>query len=352
MLTGSVPFPRDSQIAVMHAHLADPPPRATSGNPSLPTEVDEVIARAMAKEPENRYRSCRELASAAHAALSRSGGEAAQGGPMILDWDSSSYTNPDVTQPNSFYQSDRAETVLGGGVVASADLADTMIPDNAAISSPGVTAPAPRGPRSKRGIAVGAAVLAVIIGLVVAGRLVLGGGQSQHTTVAAAPSTAPAEPTAAHSGPWQAYDFVANTLPGLMPDTPSGVSYQGGSCHAVNGRFDPIDKLEADVPVARIMCTPKGTQSSYIANYIAICSRDRTPQTLAGVADGLTSVHNEQWSRGGGSGALIYGDFEGAGALAIAFDSPTRNFCSIVVNGNAGTSGQDVYDHWFQDAPL
>src|ERR1700742_4234087 len=44
MLTGSVPFPRDSQIAVMHAHLADPPPRVTAGNPSLPAEMDDVIA--------------------------------------------------------------------------------------------------------------------------------------------------------------------------------------------------------------------------------------------------------------------------------------------------------------------
>jgi serine/threonine protein kinase len=363
MLTGSVPFPRDSQIAVMHAHLADPPPRVTLGNPSLPTEMDDVIARAMAKEPEHRYRSCRELASAAQAALSRSGGEAGPGRAAILDWDSSSYTHPNapnipVTQPNSFFQSERAATVLGAG--ASADLANTVVPDygvptlqpGSQSSSPAASSHAPRRPRSKRAIIVGAAVLAVVIGVVVAGRLALGGGQSQHTPVAATSSATPAEPTAAHTGPWQAYDFVAKTLPGLMPDTPSGVSYQGGTCQAINARFDPIDQLETGVPVARIICRPKGAQSSYIANYIVICSSDRTPQTLAGVADGLTAVRNEQWSRGGGSGQIIYGDHEGAGALALSFDSPSRNFCSVVANGNNGTSGQDVYDHWFRDAPL
>jgi serine/threonine-protein kinase len=187
---------------------------------------------------------------------------------------------------------------------------------------------------------------------VVAGRFAFGVGQSQHTPVAATSSAAPAEPTAAHTGPWQAYDFVANTLPGLMPDTPSGVSYQGGTCQAINARFDPIDQLETGVPVARIMCRPKATQSSYIANYIVICSSDRTPQTLAGVADGLTAVRNEQWSRAGGSGQVIYGDHNGAGALAVSFDNPSRSFCSVVANGNDGTSGQDVYDHWFRDAPL
>jgi serine/threonine protein kinase len=366
MLTGSVPFPRDSQIAVMHAHLADPPPRVTLGNPSLPTEMDDVIARAMAKEPEHRYRSCRELASAAQAALSRSGGEAGPGRAMILDWDSSSYTHPNAsnipaTQPNSLFQSDRATTVLGGGAGASADLANTMVPDYRApavqpgsqfTSPPAVSAHAPRTRRSKRGIVVGTAVLAVVIGLVVAGRFAFGVGQSQHTPVAAASSAAPAEPTAAHTGPWQAYDFVANTLPGLMPDTPSGASYQGGTCQAINARFDPIDQLETGVPVARIMCRPKAAQSRYIANYIVICSSDRTPQTLAGVADGLTAVRNEQWSRAGGSGQVIYGDHNGAGALAVSFDNPSRNFCSVVANGNDGTSGQDVYDHWFRDAPL
>jgi serine/threonine protein kinase len=355
MLTGSVPFPRDSQIAVMHAHLADPPPRVTVVNPSLPTEMDDVIARAMAKEPEHRYRSCRELASAAHAALSRSGGGEGPGSATIVDWDSLSHTHPNasnipVTQPNSLFQSDRAATVLGGGAAPSADLANTLVPD---YRAPAVQpAHAPRRPRSKRGILIGAAVLAVVIGLVVAGRFAFGVGQSQQTPVAAKSSAAPAESTAAHTGPWQAYDFVANTLPGLMPDTPSGASYQGGTCQPINARFDPIDQLETGVPVARIMCRPKATQSSYIANYIVICSSDRTPQTLAGVADGLTAVRNEQWSRAGGSGQVIYGDHNGAGALAVSFDNPSRNFCSVVANGNDGTSGQDVYDHWFRDAPL
>ena len=199
---------------------------------------------------------------------------------------------------------------------------------------------------------IGGAVLAVVIGLLVAGRLAFWGGQPQNTRVAATTSATPAEPTAA-AGPWQAYDFVAKALPGLMPDTPSGTAYQGATCQPVNARFDPVDQLEKAVPVARIMCRPaRGAQSSYIANYIFVCSSDRTPQTLAGVADGLSAARNEQWSRGSGSGQVIYGTHNGAGAVAVSFDSPARNFCSVVANGNDGTSGQDVYDHWFRDAPL
>ncbi|MBY8855461.1 serine/threonine protein kinase [Nocardia sp. CA2R105] len=69
MLTGSTPFPRPTAAAVMAAHLIDPPPRPSALNPALPPQLDEVVARAMAKKPDDRYRSCGELAAAAWAAL-------------------------------------------------------------------------------------------------------------------------------------------------------------------------------------------------------------------------------------------------------------------------------------------
>ena len=50
-LTGVVPFPKDSEAAVLYAHMADPPPRVSDHRPELPGTLDEVMARAMAKEP-------------------------------------------------------------------------------------------------------------------------------------------------------------------------------------------------------------------------------------------------------------------------------------------------------------
>jgi hypothetical protein len=69
MLTGSVPFPRDSPGAVMYAHLSEPPPRPSLGNTSVPTAFDAVIAKAMAKQPDERFSSCGAFAAAASAAL-------------------------------------------------------------------------------------------------------------------------------------------------------------------------------------------------------------------------------------------------------------------------------------------
>ncbi len=58
-LTGTLPFDRTSDIAALYAHLEDPVPVASRRNPSLPTEVDAVLAHAMAKDPAQRYASCR-----------------------------------------------------------------------------------------------------------------------------------------------------------------------------------------------------------------------------------------------------------------------------------------------------
>ena len=69
MLTGTVPFRRETPLAVMHAHLTAPPPRPTDANPALPQAIDAVIARALAKRPDDRYPSCRAFADAAAAAF-------------------------------------------------------------------------------------------------------------------------------------------------------------------------------------------------------------------------------------------------------------------------------------------
>ncbi|MFC6013326.1 serine/threonine-protein kinase [Nocardia lasii] len=69
LLTGFVPFQRESAAALISAHMIEPPPRASAANPALPPALDAVIARAMAKNPDDRFASCGQLADAAVAAL-------------------------------------------------------------------------------------------------------------------------------------------------------------------------------------------------------------------------------------------------------------------------------------------
>ncbi|MFF2552147.1 serine/threonine-protein kinase [Nocardia sp. NPDC058058] len=69
LVTGGKPFPHETAVAVMQAHLMEPPPRPSDIVPGLPKQFDRVIARAMAKEQDQRYQSCGALAEAAGAAL-------------------------------------------------------------------------------------------------------------------------------------------------------------------------------------------------------------------------------------------------------------------------------------------
>jgi serine/threonine-protein kinase len=70
-LAGQPPFRRDSEVAVMHAHLVEPPPALTPFRPELPAALDAVVARAMAKLPEDRYPTAGALVQALGEALER-----------------------------------------------------------------------------------------------------------------------------------------------------------------------------------------------------------------------------------------------------------------------------------------
>jgi DNA-binding NarL/FixJ family response regulator len=69
-LTGSVPFIRGNDLERMWAHVHEPPPAPTSIEKRLPPALDDVLARALAKRPDDRYPSAGALARAARAAAS------------------------------------------------------------------------------------------------------------------------------------------------------------------------------------------------------------------------------------------------------------------------------------------
>jgi serine/threonine-protein kinase len=72
-LTGNPPFPRRSLEQAMAAHVASPPPRPSAINPRVPVSFDHVVARGMAKEPDERYGSAGALGRAAQRALRENG---------------------------------------------------------------------------------------------------------------------------------------------------------------------------------------------------------------------------------------------------------------------------------------
>jgi YVTN family beta-propeller protein len=118
-LTGRPPYDRDNEVAKMYAQIHDPPPSAAEAAPGTPPDLDPVIARALAKDADERYPSAGDLGRAARAAL----------------------TGTDPSQP---------ERSLATGLAApqSPELAPTELAAGAAPTAPGAPPTAPATPQT------------------------------------------------------------------------------------------------------------------------------------------------------------------------------------------------------------
>ncbi|HEX3514618.1 MAG TPA: serine/threonine-protein kinase [Trebonia sp.] len=70
-LTGRAPFEKSSNEAIMWAHVHDFAASPSLLRPGLPPAIDEVFARVLAKNPDDRYVDCRGFIAAARGALAR-----------------------------------------------------------------------------------------------------------------------------------------------------------------------------------------------------------------------------------------------------------------------------------------
>ncbi len=158
-LTGERAFPGDSLEQQIAGHLTGPPPRPSALNPTLGPRFDDVIARGMAKDPQQRYQTATQLVAAAREALTGTPGPATPPGVPL------------AARPMP--------------------LAPTVMPTGA-----GWPMPPPRRSRRRWVIpAAGAAAVAVAVAIVVA---INASGPDQNPP-AARSSTPTAQPTSATS---------------------------------------------------------------------------------------------------------------------------------------------------------
>jgi serine/threonine-protein kinase len=248
MLTGTVPFPRDSVGATMYAHLDDMPPPPSRRHPGIPARLDAVIATALAKHPKHRYDSCGELAAAARAAATG------------MSWAGT----PESDTPRS-------------------------------------SAPAPNRSatwaRLRRRLFGGAAVATVVAATVA--------GTTWATTGAghpvAAPSTPPTYSPALKAALWGAYSYMADAFPQLLPGAVDGVGYDDlGSCEPTDAEHNLVS-LYIRVPVGQVVCM--GNQDP-VADIIVMCKADLSP-SLPEPAD-FHVDGDERWRLGTGGAGSVY----------------------------------------------
>ncbi|MET9327943.1 protein kinase [Tsukamurella sp. NPDC003166] len=162
LLSGTGPYPRESARAVAAAHLTAPVPLLSERAPHLGRAADAVVARALAKEPGDRYPDNAEFVADLRAALA----SAPRHAPV-----------PPTTPPPA------------APTAPAFQYAPTHVP--AASAAPRAAVPTAAGPagarRSRRGLLIGGAVAAtVLIAAGVAGAVVL--SRDERPSVAAGAS--------------------------------------------------------------------------------------------------------------------------------------------------------------------
>jgi hypothetical protein len=179
MLTGHVAYPKDSDMAKLWAHVTDPPPMPSADRAELVQAFDDVVARATAKDPDERYATASDLAEAVKAAVREQAAhrshEAAQ--PTNAD-DALSATRGDLTEAGA---PTPAAAPKGNGAtppgpdapaapVPAADPAPAPVPVAAAPRDPGGGGPArpSRSRGSRLQLALIGALFAAAAGILVA----------------------------------------------------------------------------------------------------------------------------------------------------------------------------------------
>ena len=71
-LAGMPPFQRDTELALLYAHVSHEPPPLTPYRPELPHAVNAVMARALAKSPADRFATCQQFVAALQEAIESS----------------------------------------------------------------------------------------------------------------------------------------------------------------------------------------------------------------------------------------------------------------------------------------
>ena len=99
MVTGSVPFTAETPLAVLFKHISDPLPPPSLVRPDIPPAIEQVLLKALAKDPKDRFATASEFMAAWKRALEARETAQRERAPEVLTVPPSPTTTGAQTQP-------------------------------------------------------------------------------------------------------------------------------------------------------------------------------------------------------------------------------------------------------------
>jgi serine/threonine-protein kinase len=152
LLTRRPPFVADAPVAVAFAHVNEPPPVPSALDPTLPPQVDPIVARALAKDPAQRYQTAVEFRADVERAIA--------GVPVTRVMPVAPPIGPDSQATAVMAGVDPYETAA----LAATGAMPPVIP--AGAGDPYAPPPTSEEPPRKRRALKGVAIMALVIGLI------------------------------------------------------------------------------------------------------------------------------------------------------------------------------------------
>ncbi|MGV9724114.1 protein kinase domain-containing protein [Nocardia beijingensis] len=385
LLTGVAPFDAPAPADIIRGHLQLPPPSVAALRAGLSPALDAVIAKAMAKRPDDRFVSCAEFASAARRALTEPAATVVaaqyqpQPAPTVLA--QPSYPVPEASPPTYVptaaapgYTAPPQYTPnpMGGQQFpASSGYAGAAPPPSYPAAPPHSAAPIGYPPHQPSYPAQGRSNTGLIVTIVLVIVALLVGVGIFVAKVGFSDSASPLDlATKAPSGPSDA-DKLAKAFPKLLPqgvDTKynigSGPGYGGKTCFL--GTAKPGSKVSSangvpDFPNWATAWNCWGTpidEPDYVligfksAADARAAVRDLPSNTPATERNNGESYSTYRWQEKG-SGLPD-------GYLVVGFDDPARSsyllFATVTLTDSMPTSGFGItsarFKTWFADLPL
>jgi serine/threonine-protein kinase len=259
MLTGKKAFRGDSITGLIFKIITEEPPPLRAEDPDIPDEMVRIIAKCLAKQPDHRYQSGRELADDL-LALSRPGSS-----PTLRQTDVATAPGSWPPRPASQPTLSAAPTVAGaaptrqiappptvGKAIPSAPL--PAVPQKAArpAAAEVTPAPAPAQAKSRTGLILGvlAAGLLVIVGLAGVAGWYFFARKPEAVAQVARPATAAPPPAAVNVPPATVAPAPAATLAAALPTAPPAEAAPGPAARPPVATAGPETRTTAPAPVA------------------------------------------------------------------------------------------------------